>query len=141
MAVRVGVDLVYVPRLRRLLAEQPALRGRIFTERELRACRDDRSAVSRLSARFAAKEAVLKALGTGVGPRMRWQDVEVVNEPSGRPVVRLHGEVAAVWERRGAGEVEVSLSHTGDYAIAHAVVVSGPASISRDEEGAPCSSS
>lgn len=134
MDVRVGVDLVHVPRLRRLLAEQPALSDRLFTEGEQRACRDRRTAASRLSARFAAKEAVLKALGTGLGPRMRWLDVEIVNEPWGRPVVRLHGEVAAVCARRGARAVDVSLSHTGDYAVAQAVVIT-------DEEGTRCSSS
>lgn len=134
MDVRVGVDLVHVPRLRRLLAEQPTLSGRLFTEGELRACRDRRTAASRLSARFAAKEAVLKALGTGLGPRMSWLDVEIVNEPWGRPVVRLHGEVAAVCARRGTSAVDVSLSHTGDYAVAQAVVIT-------DEEGTRCSSS
>ena len=123
MEVRVGVDLVHVPRLRRLLLEQPGIGGRLFTANELRACADRRNTVNRLSARFAAKEAVLKALGTGLGPRMRWLDVEIVNEPWGRPVVRLHGEVAAAGARRGARSVDISLSHTADYALAHAVIV------------------
>ncbi|GAB3921841.1 holo-ACP synthase [Kribbella albertanoniae] len=123
MEIRVGVDLVHVPRLRRLLAEQPAIGGELFTPGELRACADRRNTVSRLSARFAAKEAVLKALGTGLGPRMRWLDVEIANEPWGRPVVRLHGAAAAAGARLGARSVDVSLSHTGDFALAHAVVV------------------
>ncbi|WP_051426481.1 holo-ACP synthase [Jiangella gansuensis] len=140
MDVRVGVDLVHVPRLRRLLAEQPMLGARLFTDGELRACRDRRTAASRLSARFAAKEAVLKAIGTGLGPRMRWLDVEIVNEPWGRPLVRLYGEVAAVCSQRGTRTVEISLSHTGDYAVAHAVVVM-TGTTHRDEEGTACSSS
>jgi holo-[acyl-carrier protein] synthase len=77
-----------------------------------------------MAARFAAKEAVLKALGTGKAGRIRWHDVEVVNEESGRPTVRLDGAVAELAERDGVAGVEVSLTHTAELAIAQAVAVS-----------------
>ncbi len=76
-----------------------------------------------LAARFAAKEAVLKALGTGLGRRMAWTEVEVVNDPAGRPLIRLHGGVAEWAADRGLTEVDVSLSHTEQLAIAQAIAV------------------
>jgi holo-[acyl-carrier protein] synthase len=109
----------------RLAAENPGIQETIFTGPELRYCRGKRRATEHLAARFAAKEAVLKALGTGLGQRMRWTDVEIVNEVLGRPVVRLHGEVAAWARRQGLAEVDVSLAHTSELAVAHALAVWG----------------
>lgn len=123
MDIRVGVDMVHVSRVRRLLDEQPRARTDLFTPRELDSCGTRRNRYARLAARFAAKEAVLKAFGTGLGPRMRWLDVEIVNEPWGRPRVSLHGEVASSLGVRMSGAPEVSMSHTGDVALAQAVVV------------------
>jgi holo-[acyl-carrier protein] synthase len=121
--IRTGVDLVGVDRLRRLLDEQPELAERVFTTRELAYCRGRRRSAQHLAARFAAKEAVLKAVGTGLGRRMLWTDVEVVNERGGRPAVRLHGEVARWAEHRRITAVDVSLSHTAGMAMAHAIAV------------------
>ncbi len=118
-----GIDLVGVPRLARLLSEQPEIAGTLFTERELAYCRPKRRRDEHLAGRFAAKEAVLKSFGTGLGQRMRWTDVEIVNEPLGRPRVHLHGEVAEWATRHGLTGVDVSLSHTADLAIAHAAAV------------------
>jgi holo-[acyl-carrier protein] synthase len=121
--VLVGTDIVAVDRLNRLLAEQPALAGRVFTERELSYCAAHRRAGEHLAARFAAKEAVLKALGTGLGTRMKWTDVEVVNQRGGRPEVRLHGEVEMVAQQRRMRHLDVSLSHVSGLALAHAALV------------------
>jgi holo-[acyl-carrier protein] synthase len=107
----------------RLATENPGIQETIFTGLELRYCRGKRRAAEHLAARFAAKEAVLKALGTGLGQRMRWTDVEIVNEVLGRPLVRLHGEVAAWARRRGLADLDVSLSHTSELAVAHALAV------------------
>ena len=99
---------------------------RVFTETERAYCAGRRNRDAHLAARFAAKEAVLKALGTGLGPGMRWTDVEIVNSPLGRPSVRLSGAALAAARRLGGG-VALSLSHTGDYAIASAVLDRGAA--------------
>jgi holo-[acyl-carrier protein] synthase len=122
-SVRSGVDLVPVARIARLIAEQPAILGSIFTARELAYCDGKRRRHEHLAARFAAKEAVLKALGTGLGPGMAWTEVEVVNEINGRPIAHLHGAVAAFAAGRGLVNVDISLSHTADLAIAQAVLV------------------
>lgn len=109
--------------MKRLLDGDPALAGTLFTEREQAYCAGKRRGADHLAARFCAKEAVLKAFGTGLGLRMQWTDVEIVNERGGRPGARLHGEVAAYAGRRGLLDLDVSLSHSGGLALAHAVTV------------------
>jgi holo-[acyl-carrier protein] synthase len=121
--VRVGVDLVAVERLARLVTDNPGGVETLFTARERAYCDGKRRRFEHLAARFAAKEAVLKAFGTGLGQRMRWTDVEVVVEVGGRPRVHLHGEVAALARRRGLLDLDLSLSHTADLAIAQVVAV------------------
>ncbi len=119
---RLGVDLVEVTRISRLLAEHPGCVHELFTPREIAYCRRKRRHEVHFAGRFAAKEAVLKALGTGLGQLMRWTDVEVVNGPLGKPEVSLHGEVAASAARRGLAGIDVSLSHSAGLAIAGAVI-------------------
>ena len=121
--VSIGVDIVEVPRVERLIRRYERAERRLFTEAEIGYCRARRNWHEHMAARFAAKEAVLKALGTGLGPGMRWTDVEVVNEENGRPVVRLSGEVAAFAERQGVQQLELSLSHTSRLALAQALAV------------------
>ena len=125
MQIRVGVDLVGADRVERLAAENPGILQTLFTARELAACSGARRPYEHLAARFAAKEAVLKAFGTGLAERMQWTEVEIVNGARGRPLVHLHGEVATWAQHLGLAEVEVSLSHTQGMAIAQAVAVLG----------------
>jgi holo-[acyl-carrier protein] synthase len=121
--VRTGVDIVSVARIARLATEDERALDDVFTPGELAYCRRRRSSHDHMAARFAAKEAVLKAFGTGIGKRMRWTDVEIMKERSGRPVVRLHGEVAAWARRRGLAGVDVSLAHSAGLAVAQAVSI------------------
>ncbi|MEV8319113.1 holo-ACP synthase [Streptomyces sp. NPDC059900] len=121
--IRVGADLVEVARVERLIADNPGLAARVFTGRERAYCasRPHRSG-EHLAARFAAKEAVLKALGTGAAGA-DWTEVEVVNQAGGRPVVRLHGRAADLAERRHVRQTDISLSHGAGLATAYAVLV------------------
>jgi len=112
--VGVGVDVVEIARLDRALTRTPRLARRLFTAGELTATRS-----GSLAARFAAKEAVAKALGAPGG--LRWVDAEVVSEPSGRPRLVLHGGVAEEAAAQGVTTWHLSLSHDGG--IATAVVV------------------
>ena len=75
-----------------------------------------------LAARFAAKEAISKAFGTGIGHEMGWRDLEIVREPSGQPRVVLHGKAETLAKTRGVREVHISLSHTAEYGAASAVI-------------------
>ncbi len=121
--LRTGVDVVGVDRLRRLVEGDEERQRTLFTARELDYCEGKRRKYEHLAARFAAKEAVLKAFGTGVSQRMRWTDVEVLNDRMGRPTVRLEGAVASFAERHGLRDLDVSLSHVEDLAVAHAIAV------------------
>ncbi len=114
MIVGVGIDVVQVVRLERALARTPTLAGRLFTDAER-----DLSRVESLAARFAAKEAVAKALGAPGG--LRWRDAEVVTDDTGRPRLQLHGGVAQEAEAQGIATWHLSLSHDGG--VATAVVV------------------
>lgn len=117
----VGLDLVDVPRFRAALARHgDGLRRRVFTPAEWRyaASRADRDTV--LAARFAVKEAVFKALGTGWGRGVAWRDVSLVGGGRAEPVLQLAGRAKAIARARGI-EVRVSLSHAGDGAAAVAI--------------------
>ena len=111
--VGVGIDVVDIARFAESLERTPAMRGRLFTPAE-----QERPPAS-LAARFAAKEALAKALGAPTG--LGWLDAEVVNEPSGDPRLELRGSVRARADQLGVAHVHVSLSH--DAGIASAVVV------------------
>jgi holo-[acyl-carrier protein] synthase len=126
LRLRVGIDVVGVERLERLVCGDEHRQSTLFTTRELDYCRGKRRQYEHLAARFAAKEAVLKAFGTGISQRMRWTDVEVLNERSGRPRIVLDGAVAAFAERHGLRDLDVSLTHTEDLALAQAVTMWEP---------------
>lgn len=121
--IRVGVDVTAISRMTRLLTRYPASQERLFTASEWEYCRPKRRRHEHLAARFAAKEAVMKAFGTGLGSGVRWKDVEILNDGDGRPRVRLAGKLASIAESDGLSELDVSLSHSGDVAIAYAVSV------------------
>jgi holo-[acyl-carrier protein] synthase len=110
----VGVDAVDVARLAAALGRRPAIAARLFTAAEQR---DGHGDVQRLAARFAAKEATMKALGRGVGA-VGWHDVEVVRLESGEPTLRLSAAAAALAAARGVESWHLSLTHTASVAIA-----------------------
>ena len=118
-----GIDVVAVERLRRLVEDDRERQETLFTPGELDYCHGKRRCYEHLAARFAAKEAVLKAFGTGISQRMRWTEVEVMRERSGRPTIRLAGAVAEFAERHGLRELDVSLAHVESLAVAQAVAV------------------
>jgi holo-[acyl-carrier protein] synthase len=116
----VGIDLVDVPRFAAVMARRPSMGERLFTERELAYARSLADPVPSLAARFAAKEAVMKALGVGLGA-FPFPDVEVDRQASGQPHLLVTGRAAEVAAGRGAARWLVSLTHTS--ASAAAVVV------------------
>lgn len=119
----IGIDLVPIARVTELLARKGdrALR-RLFTAAEAARCRASKHPPESFAARFAAKEAFFKALGTGWGRGGGWTDVEVVSSPSGAPSLRLSGRAAALCAERGVRRVHLSLTHAGDTAAAVVVL-------------------
>ncbi len=126
--VSVGVDLVEVRRVATLAAQPNGLAG-VMTARESDYCRGRARPAEHLAGRFAAKEAVLKALGTGLAEGIRWTDVEILKDHGGRPYIVLHEAAAALAADRGLHRLDVSLSHTSDLAIAQAVALWAHSSI------------
>jgi holo-[acyl-carrier protein] synthase len=113
-----GVDLIAVARVCRVFQGRPALQAQVFTAEELAYATAQRRPFLHLAARFAAKEAVLKGLGTGLAGGMTWQDVETVRGLRGEPRLRLSGQTARVARRAGFRRYAVSLSHSEEYALA-----------------------
>lgn len=122
--VGTGIDLVDVARFRRFLARRPRAAERIFTADELRAGAGAHGH-ERLAGTFAAKEAALKCLGTGLR-RMSWREIEVVRDELGRPRIRASGRAAERARRIGARRFHVSISHLGSFAVAQVVAEGGP---------------
>ena len=117
--MRVGVDLIEIPRIARALERHPGFRERCFTEAERAYCDTKPNPPQHYAARFAGKEAVGKALGSGV--YFTWKEIEVRGRP--KPGVHLSGRTAAWAEKVGAGTIELSMTHSRELAAAVAVVV------------------
>lgn len=120
--IGIGVDLCDVGRMRASLARTPTLAERLFTAEERAYCEQRRDPAERYAARFAAKEAVLKAMGLGLGA-CRWHDIEVVRADSGAPSLRLTGTAASAAAERGIERWLLTLTHTSDLAEAIAVAL------------------
>jgi holo-[acyl-carrier protein] synthase len=122
MIVGIGTDLAEVSRIQRSVERygERFLR-RVYTDREIAYAMHKRNFAERLAARFAAKEAGMKAIGTGWRRGVTWKDFEVINEPSGRPTLRLTGVAQSFAQLLGALHVTLSLTHTA--ALAFAVVI------------------
>jgi len=119
-----GIDLVDFPRIEELIERHGSrFLDRVFTAREQGDADSVRNRVEKLAGRFAAKEAVLKLIGTGWRGRIAWTDIEVINNASGRPVVEISGEVKRVAEGLGVEQITLSITHTANFAIASAVAL------------------
>jgi holo-[acyl-carrier protein] synthase len=123
MIVSIGIDLIEVARIREVLQRTPRFAERVFTVAERAYC-EGRGAVAaqHYAARFAAKEAALKAFQTGWRGGISWQDVEIAALESGAPYLILHGPVKDLFEKSGATAAHLSMSHTSEHAIAEVIL-------------------
>jgi holo-[acyl-carrier protein] synthase len=125
MIVGTGVDVVEVARIRAAVERfGNRFLSRVFTPEEIRYCTSKLNFAERLAARFAAKEAGMKAVGTGLRHGVSWHDLEVVRALSGKPSLRLTGKVAEFATTLGCVHVHLSLSHTAEHAIAFVILES-----------------
>jgi holo-[acyl-carrier protein] synthase len=117
------VDLAEVDRIRAAMERHGArFRDRIYTPIEIAYVERKANRYERYAGRFAAKEAGMKAIGTGWKQGVRWKDFEVINLPSGRPTLRFHGVAAQVAERLGVTNVQLSITHTAQLGMAHVIL-------------------
>ena len=123
MIVGTGIDITEVPRIREAIQRHgERFLQRIFTEGEIQYCESKVNRVERYAARFAAKEAGMKAIGTGWNHGVRWRDIEVARKPGGRPTLVLHGKAAEFAAKLGATNVALSLTHTAEQAMAQVIL-------------------
>ncbi len=123
MILGLGTDIVEVARIQASYAKLgDAFLERLLLPGEIAYCLSHRVPAPFIAARFAAKEAISKAFGTGIGAALAWHDMEIGREESGRPFVILHGQGKALFVSRGAKQLLISLSHTEYYASATAIL-------------------
>ncbi len=126
MILGTGIDIVRVERIASAIIRWGgAFEDRVFTAQEKSYCRGQKKSAQSFAGRFAVKEAVMKAFGTGQSEGVRWIDIEVMPDGMGRPAVRYYGRVREMAERLGVGQTFVSISHDGDYTVAQAVLAAG----------------
>lgn len=124
MILGIGIDIVKIERMRNACHRRtPHFVEKIYTKREIEYCYSKKEPFSDLSARFAAKEALLKAFGIGWGRGISWTDMEIVEDGLGAPKLNFFGSLEEKAREMGIKEAMLSLSHTGDYAIAVVVLV------------------
>ena len=122
----IGVDLALIPRMRQMVERwDDRFLRRVFTDEEIAYCRRRRDPIPHLAARFAAKEATLKALGTGLRLGVSWREMEVRRERGAAPTMVLSGRCRVIARARGGDRVLLSLTHEGDYALAQAMLIGG----------------
>ena len=123
MILSIGVDIVEPERIGGMMERHGGrFLSRTFTAREIAYCRGRKRAVEHFAARWAAKEAVAKALGTGFDRRIGWKDIEVVKNPSGSVRVQLYRKAGALADKLGVARIHLSLSHTAGAALAFAIL-------------------
>ena len=123
MIISIGIDIIEVRRVRETIERTPRFAERVFTEAERAYC-ESRGAVAaqHYAARFAAKEAALKALQTGWSGGISWHDVEVTAKESGAHVILFHGRARELYDETGATAAHLSIAHTTEHAIAEVVL-------------------
>ncbi|MBS1804725.1 MAG: holo-ACP synthase [Acidobacteria bacterium] len=123
MIVGSGIDLVEISRIQQSVQRfGQRFLNRVYTAAEQAYCLRKRNSAESLAARFAAKEAAAKALGTGISHGVSWLEIEVVRKPSGRPSIKFHGRAAEIAQRMGIDNVALSITHTGTLSMASVVV-------------------
>src|SRR5579872_6917487 len=123
MILGTGIDICEVPRIAASISRfGNRFLERVFTAAEIRYCQSKKNSVERFAARFAAKEAAMKALGTGASRGVTWRSIEVAHAPGGRPVVRFSGKTAEIAGQLGVEQVWLSLTHTESTAMAMVIL-------------------
>lgn len=119
----IGVDIVEIKRIEKLFSTNEAFIKKIYTEKEVAYCNPKKNKYQHYAARFATKEAMFKALGTGWIGNLKWTDIELLNDKFGKPYLNFYGSVKLLVDEKNIENAAVSLSHCNDYAIAQVLLV------------------
>jgi len=119
-----GIDLVDFPRIEEMITRHgERFLNKVFTAAEQAYAEANKNGTEKLAGRFAAKEAILKLMGTGWRGKIAWTDIEIINNPAGQPEVTLSGEVKKIADKLGIKHISISITHTANFAIASAVAM------------------
>ena len=122
MIVGLGLDIAEIDRIEAAITRHGAsMLERLFTPEEVAYCEKHKNKFERYAGRFAAKEATMKALGTGWSRGVRWRDVEVIREPTGKPTLRLEGVARQVADQLGVKNISLTITHSGNLALAEVI--------------------
>jgi holo-[acyl-carrier protein] synthase len=121
----IGTDIIEVARIQKVMERDLGFREKIFSAGEIAYCDPMKNKYQHYAARFSAKEAFMKALGTGWREGIRFVEIEVVHDPLGKPLIHLNGKAKELSEQAGLGEIHISLSHVKEMATAVVVVEKG----------------
>lgn len=122
MIFGIGIDIIEVARMEKEIARRSGLQQAVFTDKEIAYCESKQSKAQNYAARFAVKEAFLKALGTGLRDGLAWKEIEIVNDDLGKPELVLSGKAKKVKEDKQIANMHVSLSHVKEMAVAAVVL-------------------
>ena len=117
-----GIDIVAVTRIKEALEASESFKTRVFTNKEIEYCHAQKNKIPSFAGRFAAKEAFVKALGTGFTEGINWNDVEVINNENGKPHIELHNEAKGIFEKKKMTSILISISHEKEYAVASVIL-------------------
>lgn len=124
MDIRCGMDIVELDRIKKALEQGEGFLNRVFTQTEKEYCQArGKASLMSFAARFCAKEAVSKALGTGIAKGVSFKDIEIVNDIDGKPRVTLYNDAKRHFDQIGGRSIDISLTHSRDYAAAQAVIL------------------
>ncbi len=118
-----GIDIIEIKRIEKLFGSHKNFINRVYTLDEIKYCQARKNCFQHYAVRFASKEAVLKAFGTGIRDRMKWTDIETLNDELGKPYINLYGRAKELATEKKIGEISVSLSHCKEYAVAHVLLI------------------
>ena len=122
MIFGIGLDIIEINRIKKSLEKYSTrFENKVFTDREIDYCQSQADPGKHFAARFAVKEAVSKSLGTGITRDVGFKDIEVVNQDSGKPIVKMGGRGKILFEKLNLKSIHISISHDRNYAIAHAI--------------------
>ena len=122
MIVGIGIDIVEIHRIRSALENTQTMQQKVFTPQEIEYCVGRKNQFQHFAGRFAAKEAALKALGTGWSEGIRWKDVETTSDNLGKPLLSFHRRALEIFEQSGADRSWVSITHSSEHAVAVVVL-------------------
>jgi len=125
MIIGIGTDLVKISRIEKAGRDHPGFLERVFTQKEREYCNRQKFPAQHYAARFASKESILKAFGTGLSAGMKWTDIEVLRGEGGGPIVNISGGAKDLADLKGVKQIMLSYSHDEGYAVAHAVLIGG----------------